>query len=342
MSRDHRQRDRSALRSTSCSVPGRHHHRPAVVRPDPASAAGRDRPPAGARTSTRSTRSPGLGRLRCRPRRHEPTATSMSQNSMTLYQGDTPLAAATPSSCRLDRALPPERLPYRLVSRTPGAPGRTRTPPHTRPSGASPPRPPGRAPDVLPLIQLDYTVDTDTAGKAGRHAGLTVTPSHLPGRSDARRSDAERRRLLRRRRHLAAGRLTHGTAWRTGLHAPKPRFVTLRTTAGTAPATASPRASPGPSACADVTLHSKRMGGATAATRPFAFATGHGSWRSALAGAETGGRPVHRPLNHLILPAAQRSDGEHDGDQVAQCPPPGYLVAIWSWLLTSGVRGYPQ
>lgn len=34
---------------------------------------------------------------------------------------------------------------------------------------------------TLPLIQLDYAVDTDTAGRAPRHTRLTVAASHLPG-----------------------------------------------------------------------------------------------------------------------------------------------------------------
>ncbi|MFF4963133.1 hypothetical protein [Streptomyces sp. NPDC001222] len=37
----------------------------------------------------------------------------------------------------------------------------------------------------LPLIQLDYGVDTDTAGRADRRAELTVTASHLPGTTAA-------------------------------------------------------------------------------------------------------------------------------------------------------------
>jgi hypothetical protein len=33
----------------------------------------------------------------------------------------------------------------------------------------------------MPLIQLDYGVDTDETGRAVRNAPLTVTASHLPG-----------------------------------------------------------------------------------------------------------------------------------------------------------------
>ncbi|TVZ76291.1 hypothetical protein [Streptomyces sp. BK340] len=35
--------------------------------------------------------------------------------------------------------------------------------------------------ESLPLIQLDYGIDTDETGRADRHADLTVTASHLPG-----------------------------------------------------------------------------------------------------------------------------------------------------------------
>ncbi|MFF3256342.1 hypothetical protein ACFYWP_36325 [Actinacidiphila glaucinigra] len=34
---------------------------------------------------------------------------------------------------------------------------------------------------MLPLVQLDYRIGTDAAGRAGRHDGLSVTAAHLSG-----------------------------------------------------------------------------------------------------------------------------------------------------------------
>ncbi|MCX5087690.1 hypothetical protein OOK36_01990 [Streptomyces sp. NBC_00365] len=84
----------------------------------------------------------------------------------------------------------------------------------------------------LPLIQLDHGVDTDAAGRADRHADLTVTASPMEGTTAAigkvslevsyddgatwQRPDL---------RHNGAG-------WRTALRAPRTAgFVSLRVTA---------------------------------------------------------------------------------------------------------------
>ncbi|MDX3074066.1 S8 family serine peptidase [Streptomyces sp. MI02-7b] len=88
---------------------------------------------------------------------------------------------------------------------------------------------------VLPLIQLDYTVEGINAeGKTGRHAAITVTPSHLAG---APASDTIGTVGLdisyddgATWQHAALTRTAAG--WSTSLKAPsKAKFVTLRTSA---------------------------------------------------------------------------------------------------------------
>lgn len=104
------------------------------------------------------------------------------RNRATLYQGDTELLWGNAEFLPVNGGLPAERLPYRVVVDNDRAdwagPYSTHT--HTEwdfTSAASGPD----AVEPLPLIQLDYEVDTDTAGRAARGSRLTVTPSHLPG-----------------------------------------------------------------------------------------------------------------------------------------------------------------
>ncbi|MEU1203546.1 S8 family serine peptidase [Streptomyces sp. NPDC005813] len=85
----------------------------------------------------------------------------------------------------------------------------------------------------LALIQLDYAVDTDTAGRADRRAELTVTASHLPGTTTA----AVGKPTLEV--SYDDGATWHkatlsgkGAGWQTALHAPKSAgFATLKVTA---------------------------------------------------------------------------------------------------------------
>ncbi|GAA4571226.1 hypothetical protein GCM10023193_59650 [Planotetraspora kaengkrachanensis] len=50
----------------------------------------------------------------------------------------------------------------------------------------------------MPLIQLDYGVDTDAGGSEDRSAMFTLTPSHLPDRrgSPVRGADRGRPRVI--------------------------------------------------------------------------------------------------------------------------------------------------
>lgn len=150
-------------------------------------------------------------------------------NRVSLHQGDRELASGNAERLT-SPPLAAERRPYRLVvDNSRGAwehPYSTRTLTEwTFTSAAT-----GAESTLsLPLIQLDYGVDTDTTGRADRRAGLTVTPSHLPGTTAAiGRPVVEisyndgatwHRSELRR----------DGDGWRTSLEAPKKAgFVSLR------------------------------------------------------------------------------------------------------------------
>lgn len=104
------------------------------------------------------------------------------RNRATLYQGDTELLWGNAEFLPVNGGLPAERLPYRVVVDNDRADWAGPYSTHTLTewdftSAASGPD----AVEPLPLIQLDYGVDTDTAGRAKRTDRLTVTPSHLPG-----------------------------------------------------------------------------------------------------------------------------------------------------------------
>ncbi|MEW9529183.1 S8 family serine peptidase [Microbispora sp. NPDC049125] len=103
------------------------------------------------------------------------------KNAVSLYQGDTLLGHSDIDQFSV-AGLSPSRLPYRLVSENSRGdwanPYSTGT--RTEWGFTSAAGDPG-AVAALPLIQLDYDVDTDAAGLARRNADVTITPSHLPG-----------------------------------------------------------------------------------------------------------------------------------------------------------------
>ncbi|MGW3691783.1 S8 family serine peptidase [Streptomyces sp. NPDC005125] len=101
----------------------------------------------------------------------------------TLYQGTTQLGQGNFTNVRGD-APSRGRLPYKLVvtgerdvAYTPYS-SRTRTE-----WDFTSAQPTDAATVVLPLVQLDYRIGTDAAGRAGRHDTLSVTAAHLPGAS---------------------------------------------------------------------------------------------------------------------------------------------------------------
>ncbi|SDT02830.1 S8 family peptidase [Actinoplanes derwentensis] len=149
----------------------------------------------------------------------------------TLTQGRTVVEQNAYNWIDSNSGLSPKRLPYRLVATTQR--DSTNYPYSTRTrtiwdfvSDAKTSR--------LPLIQLDYRVDTDLAHRAARSAAITVSPSHLPGAPstksitsaalDVSYDDGATWQSQRLRR-TAAG-------WTANLRAPRTaQHVTLRTSA---------------------------------------------------------------------------------------------------------------
>jgi subtilisin family serine protease len=149
----------------------------------------------------------------------------------TLTQGATVIEQNEYNWIDHNSGLSPKRLPYRLVTTTKrdstSYPYSTRT--RTAWDFVS-----DAKTSRLPLIQLDYTVDTDISHRAARSAPITVTPSHLPGAPgtgsitsvtlDVSYDDGVTWQTQRLHR-TAAG-------WTAGLKAPRTaQHVTLRTTA---------------------------------------------------------------------------------------------------------------
>jgi hypothetical protein len=157
-------------------------------------------------------------------------------NRLALYQGDqlvgstdryTPLLAAGP--------LPAARLPYRLVSENDrdqwAGPYSTST--RTEWGFSSGDVAPGTV-DSPPLIQLDYAVGTDRAGRAGRTFDLTVATSTLASATGAGKVTTLTLDVSYddgATWHRATPRASAG-GWSARIAAPRTaRFVTLRTTA---------------------------------------------------------------------------------------------------------------
>ncbi|MFC0503186.1 S8 family serine peptidase [Micromonospora costi] len=113
---------------------------------------------------------------------HVGMAMNGATQSNQLYQGDTLLAQS--SSTWISGTAPRAGdLPYRLVVRTTQDPTAgaysTRTESEWRFRSTAPSA--GVESSVLPLLQLDYTVDADAAGTARRTTDLTLSAAHLPG-----------------------------------------------------------------------------------------------------------------------------------------------------------------
>ncbi|MFD5065591.1 S8 family serine peptidase [Streptomyces sp. NPDC058394] len=154
------------------------------------------------------------------------------KNWMALYQGDNQLRWGNSEFLPV-AGLATERLPYRLVVDNDRGAWTNPYSTHTltewnftsAASGAE-------AADSLPLIQLDYGVDTDTSGRADRHAGLTVTTSHLPGTTAAIDKPSLEVSYDDGKTWQRADLDRSGNGWNTSLHAPASAgFATLRVTA---------------------------------------------------------------------------------------------------------------
>ncbi|WP_051854322.1 MULTISPECIES: hypothetical protein [unclassified Streptomyces] len=157
-------------------------------------------------------------------------------NQVRLYQGDRLVREMGRYQLSMTvSGLSPAPLPYRLVSENSrdawNVPYFTATRTEwgfTSRAGAT-----GEQAQ-LPLLQLDYGIATDASGRAGRHAELAVTASHLAGSTGTAAVDEVGLEVSYDDGvtwHRAAPRHS-GTTWRTRLDAPRAaRFVSLRVNA---------------------------------------------------------------------------------------------------------------
>ncbi|WP_204358265.1 S8 family serine peptidase [Streptosporangium sp. 'caverna'] len=163
---------------------------------------------------------------------HEGTVFDGITVNTSLYQGDKLVGEG---SDMLFAEVAPDRLPYRLVVDATRSLPKWPYSPRTRTEwGFVSDQAHYAEMETLPLIQLDYGVSTDLAGRADRRAELSVTPSHLGGAAGAGKinsvtlevsyDDGAGWRTLKTSRS--------GTGWRVRLDAPsKARYAGLRTTA---------------------------------------------------------------------------------------------------------------
>ncbi|GGJ17584.1 S8 family serine peptidase [Streptomyces brasiliensis] len=169
---------------------------------------------------------PGWGDAGTAHAGYAPYGNGLTQQ-VSLYQGDRLLGQADYPSV-YGGNLSPERLPYRLVADTRGDPvfSPYSTSTHTEWGFFS-----AEADNkTLPLVQLDYGVDLDAAGKAGRRSDLTVTPS-VTGDAQISSVEVEVSYDDGATWHRLDARKRNG-AWRGTLNAPgTASFVSLRTTA---------------------------------------------------------------------------------------------------------------
>ncbi len=143
----------------------------------------------------------------------------------TLTQGDSIIEQNAYNWIDSNSGLSPRRLPYRLVTTT----KQNATDSHeTRTawdfqSDATTTR--------LPLIQLDYEVDTDPEHRAPRSTGITLLPSHLPGAPSSRSITSATLDVSYDdgATWLSQPLRRTGNGWTANLHAPlHAQYVTLR------------------------------------------------------------------------------------------------------------------
>ncbi|MEU6649845.1 S8 family serine peptidase [Streptomyces sp. NPDC046900] len=149
-----------------------------------------------------------------------------------LYQGDQLLDWGNAEWLQVP-ALAAERLPYRLVVDNDRGAWANPYSTHTLTEWNFTSEVTGSDSTVpLPLIQLDYGVDTDKAGRADRHTQLTVTASHLPGTTAGIGKPSLEVSYDDGATWQRADLAGHGDGWATALRAPKSAgFVSLRVTA---------------------------------------------------------------------------------------------------------------
>ncbi|MFJ3288621.1 S8 family serine peptidase [Streptomyces sp. NPDC086669] len=152
------------------------------------------------------------------------------KNLMTLYQGDRELDQGNIEKL-LPSGLAPQRLPYRLVVDNDRGKWASPYSRHTLTEWNFTSQETG-AETTLPLIQLDYGVRTDPAGRADRNGHLTVTASHLSGVTGTVKKPSVELSYDDGATWRRAALDRHGDGWRTTLRAPKrATFVTVRVAA---------------------------------------------------------------------------------------------------------------
>ncbi|MDH6554428.1 subtilisin family serine protease [Streptomyces sp. SAI-041] len=151
------------------------------------------------------------------------------KNWMALYQGDQQLNWGTSEYLRV-AGLGAERLPYRLVVDNDRGTWANPYSRHTLTEWNFTSAVTSIESSVsLPLIQLDYGVDTDKSGRADRHTGLTVTASHLPGTAAALAKPSVEISYDDGATWQRTDLSRSGDGWRTNLRAPRSAgFATLR------------------------------------------------------------------------------------------------------------------
>ncbi|WP_329166259.1 S8 family serine peptidase [Streptomyces sp. NBC_01717] len=156
-------------------------------------------------------------------------------SKISLYQGDQLLGEDVNERIVTVENVSPDPLPYRIVvegkRNLPDRPYSTRT---RTEWGFTSSTTDYTVLTPLPLVQLDYAVATNPAGKAHRRTGLTVAPSHLKGAAGTGEI-----RTVTLEVSYDDGATWHRTTlrqsggdWKAQLDAPsRARFASLRTTA---------------------------------------------------------------------------------------------------------------
>ncbi|MEU0434037.1 S8 family serine peptidase [Streptomyces sp. NPDC006290] len=150
-------------------------------------------------------------------------------HTLTLYQGDTQLAQNSDNTEVQADAPGADKLPYRLVldanRDSTVSPYSSTT--HTEWDFTSQ-APAGDEKAVLPLMQINYGVDTNAAGKAARNATLAASVAHLAHAAGAGTLSAVTLEVSYDDRHTWR-EITSGDDGRFRLSAPKgAQFVSLR------------------------------------------------------------------------------------------------------------------
>ncbi|MFF0398442.1 S8 family serine peptidase [Streptomyces sp. NPDC005248] len=151
--------------------------------------------------------------------------------TVTLYQGDTVVKSINHQQLNTNIPVSPDPLPYRLVAET----SQSTVFPTSSATRTDWGFTSGHGWVNLPLIQLDYGVDTDIHGDAARRTTLTLTASHMPRVTGAGPIDGATLQVSYddgAHWTTAALHRTGDGKWTVGVKAPKSaEHVSLRATA---------------------------------------------------------------------------------------------------------------